>query len=520
MSKKQKPRSDGKSSGSWRGRLHDPGLAIGSALLLVLSYPYFPTWWLVFIAFVPLLLIRGQELWHRFRMGWLQGFVFHLLALSWIRETIVNYSNLDWHLALAVLLLFAIVSAFLNALFLAGGTWLVQNAGLNRFVAYPLVYAGLDLLYPQVYPYYLGMTLYRQTALIQVVDLCGMLGLSYLVVMTNCLVVDLFRRAPRWRLELAVTALCWGLVGGYGWWNLEVKQRPEPRRLSFALVQPNVLIEDRFGRQNPGSAIYRRLLEHTVEAGQGKPDLVVWPEAAYPFVWREDSGDVAGLRELVRTLGVQLIVGMVEHEGRASYNGAVLLGTDGETRARYRKINLLVFGEYLPFEDEFPILSEWIRGGGHFKPGTDYTVADLGAGFRASIPICYEMIKPHLIREFVERGTNVLINLTNDVWFGRTKCPYQHLALCVFRAVEYRLPFLRATNTGISAHVDQDGRLLATTALFEPATLVGTVDVAPEFSLYREFGPWFELLVAVALVVALLRGVWRQRRLGRAENKA
>jgi len=157
-------------------------------------------------------------------------------------------------------------------------------------------------------------------------------------------------------------------------------------------------------------------------------------------------------------------------------NSAFLLRPDGVPAGRYDKVHLVPYGEYVPLRKIFPFIGKLVVGVGDFRPGEGFHPIR-GEGWNLGVLICYEGIFPEAARAYKREGATLLVNITNDAWFGRTSAPYQHLSMTVFRAVETRLYLVRAANTGISAIVDPAGKILSRTPIFERAVLKGEVKI-------------------------------------------
>jgi apolipoprotein N-acyltransferase len=197
------------------------------------------------------------------------------------------------------------------------------------------------------------------------------------------------------------------------------------------------------------------------------------------------------------------------------YNSAFLVGPDATVRGRYDKIHLVPFGEYMPLRGMLFFLDKLVYGIGDFRRGEDYTVMAIPQG-RFGVLICFEVIFPDLVRHFVDRGAQFLVNLTNDAWFGNSPASYQHLSMVVFRAIENRVPVVRAANTGISAVIDPTGRVLQQTDLFVRTRIQARITPAVgRVPFYTRFGDVFAyaclLLTAQALVWEVIQR-WRRAR--------
>ncbi len=198
-------------------------------------------------------------------------------------------------------------------------------------------------------------------------------------------------------------------------------------------------------------------------------------------------------------------------DARKTYNSAMLLDGDGRVLGRYDKNYLLIFGEYIPFGDRFPQFYEWLPEASHFYPGTTVETFPF-KGHQLGVMICYEDIIPRFTRRLADKDPNVIINVTNDAWFGKTSEPAHHLALATFRAIENRLWLVRSTNTGISAFVDSAGRIVGATDLDNPEVLVRDVPMLQSNTIYRSLGDWFAWLLGLATMVAATNAALASRR--------
>jgi len=248
-------------------------------------------------------------------------------------------------------------------------------------------------------------------------------------------------------------------------------------------------------------AIYGRL---TRAAASRQPALIVWPETAVPFLL---SGDprTATIADSARQTHAYLLTGALDRRDGVLQNSAVLVGPDGVIAGEYAKRHLVPFGEYVPLKNLLWFVNV-LAGGtiGELTPGTTSDVFPTSVG-RLGVFICYEAIFPSEVRDFVRAGADVLVNITNDAWFGRSAAPVQHLAMATFRAIETHRYLIRAANTGISAIVAPDGEIIQASALFTPAVLAGTVSAIPRHTPYVHYGDAFAWgTVIVSTIVALV----------------
>jgi apolipoprotein N-acyltransferase len=263
------------------------------------------------------------------------------------------------------------------------------------------------------------------------------------------------------------------------------------------------------------SANVERHLVLTQRAADAGARLVVWPESSVPFLFDENPALAALLRDTARRREIYLFFGNDDRErrpeGRRIHVGAKLLDPSGELTLRYHKIQLVPFGEYVPLQPLFTLggrfAAKLVQEVSDFTPGTE-AVTGLVDGHRIGGFICYEAIFPSLVRRFAAGGAELLVNVTNDAWYGTTSAPHQHLAMAAFRAIENRRYLVRAANTGITAVVDPRGRVIEPTRLFDTTVLVREVPFVAETTFYARHGNLFAQACAamsLALLAATLR---------------
>jgi apolipoprotein N-acyltransferase len=255
----------------------------------------------------------------------------------------------------------------------------------------------------------------------------------------------------------------------------------------------------------------------------------VWPESATPFFFEIESALADPVRRLAVQTRTPFLIGTDEYErvgdDERSYNAAVLVGADGRTRASYRKMHLVPFGEYVPWKHALFFVGPLVDAVSDFAPGTEPTVFDLGgdlAGVRVSASICYESVYPDIARTFVARGSQLLITITNDAWFGRSSAAYQHFDMGAMRAIEEGRFMVRAANTGVSGGVDPYGRAFAETTLFEATQVTADVRLLDTRTIYGRTGDlivWLSLtVVALVLLIPLMRNVRHRVHMGRSRQ--
>ena len=283
---------------------------------------------------------------------------------------------------------------------------------------------------------------------------------------------------------------------GFGKRALEKWEDPPPTATSLrvALAQGNIPQNLKWNPlfQDQVMDTYRDL---SLKAIPSKPDLIVWPEAAIPFYYSLDKIYSEFVKNIARNTGTPLLIGgpylEIENKVRTSYNSAYLIANNGETLGRYDKIHLVPFGEFVPFQDILWFVNKMVEGIGSFGRGKQVGVFDLNS-YKLGISICYEIIFPDLVRLQVDKGAQFLVNITNDAWFGKSAASYQHMDMVALRAVENRVPIVRAANTGITGTIDPTGNIRQTTELFKTDLVI--TDITPSQSVktfYSRHGDLF-----------------------------
>jgi apolipoprotein N-acyltransferase len=300
------------------------------------------------------------------------------------------------------------------------------------------------------------------------------------------------------------------LLGGVSTWGAarvadgSLTRQGTPVRLG--LVQPNISQEQKWDRSRAGD-ISRQFTALTRRAVADGAEAVLWPESATPYLFNEDPVQAEGVRALVRESGVPLLFGTDEVERGSPdrfYNSAFVLDPSGAVAAVYRKMQLVPFGEFVPLKGLLFFVSPLVEAVSEFAPGERVTMLPL-AGHMASTAICYEVVYPHLVRQAVLEGSELLTTITNDAWYGHSSAPYQHFELASMRAIEQGRYLARAANTGISGLVDPYGRVVVKTAVFEDAVVTAEARFLSSRTLYATIG---DAVAVASLAVALAAAGW------------
>ena len=496
-------------------------MAVVSGFLLFLSFPKYGSGIFAWIALIPLCFaLKDAQPKEGFKIGFLTGLIAHVGILYWIVYVVVQYGYLPIYVGISVMLLLAAYLSVYTACFSMGIVFL-QGKGIPFFLSAPLLWTILEYVRSHLmtgFPWEnLAYSQYLYPNIIQISDITGTYGISFAIVLINASFYDLLSMRKRKRLlftEAATAGIMIVLIFAYGHFRIEaiselLKKAP---RLDVSLVQGNIDQNLKWNShyQVQTINIYRSLSLKSATSGNG---LIVWPETAAPFYFQQPGKMQEAVIDVAKISGSAILFGSPsyerEKENTSYMNSAFLLKPDGTLIGRYDKVHLVPYGEYVPLRRYFPFIAKLVVGVGDFKPGKGFYPL-LIDGHRLGVLICYEGIFPEAAGDYKRNGAELLINITNDAWFGRTSAPIQHLSMTVFRAVENRLYLVRAANTGISAIIDPTGEIISRTGLFERTVLQGDVKIIDEKTFYAAYGDLFVYVCIIALFVIYISS--RQRR--------
>lgn len=389
------------------------------------------------------------------------------------------------------------------------------------------------VLFPQFPWNNAGIALHANIPLIQIADITGVGGLSFLIVLANLMLVATVKRlvlevgkgVRRPHYDFAVTVALVALAWGYGMRQFYMPQ-PETVEFSFAAVQANIPQNIR-NNLTFESDVQARYTQHTQVALAMKPDLVLWPESATPRPLFNDQGTWDYVRALAESHDGDFLLGTVHFSEQGDYNSVTLLGNHGKEAQMYHKMHLVPFGEYVPFRSAFPLFA-WIVGDlvpDDFDPGAYPVVLEMSAKpVKIGPLICFEDVIGDLARQFALRGAQAFAVVTNDGWFLASAGSRQHAAHAVFRCAENKLPMIRAANTGVTCMVDRLGMVRETLQsekgdTYIEGVLFGKVSAPknPVPTFYSRYGEVFSIACLVAASLAAARFFLRRRK---SENSA
>ena len=525
----------------WRLRL----LTFVSAVLQALIFPNPAISWLSWIALVPLLiaLMDCKRPLHGFILAFECGVIWYLFTCMWIFHVMHVYGGLSSVLSLFVLFLFAIYMGLYPAFF----GWLFVRLALHEkfgiskaLVVAPFIWITVELARTHVvsFPWnLLGYAQIENVGLTRLATVTGVYGVSFVIIAVNVLFAFASLKGPiRDRVFLAAMSVALVLQ------SLSVIHPPlAAAHQQVTLLQPNLPMNDSQWTQDEFDKNVTEFARKSSTGAQSsnEPKIILWPESPAPFYENDPK-----LRVPVMTLaGKQnafVVMGVYGLESRQVpgqpydvYNSALIIAPNGERLGRYDKIHLVPFGEYVPFKSMFFFLDSITHDVGGFSRGTERKVFKLNtaplaapmpdmpgmehnamppttASKQASTPktlsiiICYEAVFPDEVRQFVNNGAQVLLNISNDGWYGPLGATRQHLNIVRMRAIENHRWLLRATNTGITATIDPYGRLISQTKIDQAAVLHSQFEYLADTTFYTHHGDLFAYLCAIITLVTML----------------
>lgn len=501
-----------------------------SSLLLTLAFPSFSFWPLAWFGMVPLfIVIQNKSPLQSFWLGWTQGILFYLGTLTWIINTMVNYGNLPLIVSVFLLALLAMYLGVYTGLFCFFLARFKRNQ-VNKWIAAPFIWVSLEYIKAHIltgFPWAsLGYSQFNNLQVIQIADVTGVYGLSFLIIFVNVsffLVLDYFYFFQPEKREVSamknhITAALFLLIitFGYGSWKSSYFSNYAGKKpLKVALIQGNIDQSHKWDILFQNS-VYETYKKMTLESAEKKPDLIVWPETATPFSFSSDRVHRSKLLQLGKESGSHILFGSPNFDKKdrkiTLYNSAYLISPEKKVLGQYDKIHLVPFGEYVPFKKLLFFVDKMVVGIGDFGSGTEHTVFSMPKG-KFSTLICFEVIFPDLVRRFVKEGAEFLVNITNDAWFGKSAASYQHISMVVFRAVENRRPIIRAANTGVTGIINSRGEIISQTDIFARGKIIGNIYPEKNYqTIYTRYGDFFAIAVLLCTIIYGGIGISRKKK--------
>jgi apolipoprotein N-acyltransferase len=479
--------------------------------------------WIAWIALVPLLIsLGGKSSSVALKLGLLAGLSHYLTLVYWIVVVLSHYGNINFIFSVGILFLLCLYLALYPAFFALILVGFEKNAlfpfwGASWWVALEYARAHIMTGFPWCL---LGYSQYSRLPLIQISDVVGVYGVSFIIVLVNLLLYSIFlapspRKGKSVAIEIILSSLLIGCILAYGYNNLREKAARTSRRkaLRAAVIQGNI---DQSQKWNPDFqektlAIYNGLSGKAVDF---KPQIIIWPETAVPFFFQDRSHLSQEVLRAAKTTNATILFGSPAYQKDKGttlyYNRAYVVSKDRVFDC-YDKVHLVPFGEYVPLKKYLPFVHRLVPAAGDFSPGRvirPISAPDLQIG----VLICFEAIFPDISRKLAMQGSELLVNITNDAWFGRTSAPYQHLSMAVFRCIENDLPMARAANTGISAFILARGKIVEKGGLFEREVLRKEIRLGGRKTFYSQRGDIFAILTIVITVARLVWTLIKERR--------
>ncbi|MCX5681129.1 MAG: apolipoprotein N-acyltransferase [Candidatus Omnitrophica bacterium] len=522
-------------------------LCILSAIFLTLSFPKINLSLLAFVALVPLMLaLDGLKAKKCFSLSYFCGALFFFMVFFWVLFVT----------RLGTVFLLAFLSLYFG-LFGLGYCWLSQKRVLAKIFLIPALWVSIEYVRAHFLTGFgwalLGHSQYQNLWLIQMADMTGVYGISFLVVMVNVIVTEpillglklaetgtsqfhlnatlrkigaeavFAKQKPPLKeffVSWAIVSLVFGASVVYS--LLALKNNFEGPKIKVGVAQGNISLERRW-RPQSRPFILRDYFAFSEELVKEKVDLIVWPESSYPGIQGEQPEFFALLKDFIAETKTPHLIGIITQEGNNYFNSALLFSSQGEVVGRYDKLHLVPFGEYLPLRKKLPFLAGIVPID-DFLPGNQYTLfkvsqrSEGGKAFFCSVLICFEDTIPELASGFVKNGANLLVNISNDAWFGDTKEPFLHLQSAVFRSIENRRYLVRCGNVGVSCFVDPYGRIVSRVEAQGKSAYVSGARAQDVFlinakTIYTKFGDFFAYFcISGILVMAILNSVHRPKK--------
>jgi apolipoprotein N-acyltransferase len=506
-----------------------------SAPLFILSFPPFDWEVLAWIALVPLFMaIHHQRVGRAFAICFVMAIASFMGVFCWI-NVISGFRVIDF--ILSGLYLASYVGMFGSAF-----VFISAHSRMPTILTAPMLWAAMEYIRSHFLfvnlPWALfGHTQYLNLPFIQIASWTGVYGVSFVLVLVNTAIAATLlnirngqcaSQQIRVGLRPALAALII-LVGclGYGWRMLSFH---EEATLEVAIIQPNIAQAVKWDPAYRAENLERHIALTKAAALNGKPTLIIWPEAALPSTLHKDRSLLASMSQLAQETSTYLLVGgasrpkfgPAEFRGSHWMNSAFLISPRGAIEQQHNKMRLLPFAEYLPYRDIVPYPQRLHSTAGYFTPGHEYTIFSI-PGARFGVLICWENIFPDLARQFASGGAQFLINITNEAWFGESGAPYQFLSMSVFRAVENRMAIARSANTGISAFIDPHGRVKGRVQdghkdVFVSGYLRGGLSLSREPTFYTIHGDVFAYATLLGSLSTLIIAACLRTRLVRARK--
>ncbi|MCK5534112.1 apolipoprotein N-acyltransferase [bacterium] len=492
-----------------------------SGCLLILIFPNFNYSSFAWISLIPLLIAVEKENFSSvFYLGFLSGVIAYTGILYWLGETMIKYGQMPAILSYLILLALVFYLAVYVGVFCLLYKFFVLHVSsrLLHILFGGFLWVFLELCrscFFSGFPWaLLGYSQWKNTFLIQIAGITGSYGVSFLIVIFNIALLKILD--TQWRGEklrkkiqiIIIVGMGLSVCYSYGYVVIRQAEKEDKSSVKVVVLQGNIPQKMKWDSAYKPQImrVYTELVKKTKSLN---PQLIVWPEAAIPGYVNYEHDLSRWLEELIKQSGCNHIIGGPDikyskksFEKERYYNSAFLFSSEGKILNQHDKIHLVPFGEMVPLRWLFSKVINVLNEIGDFDKGKEIRILKLPE-IDAGVFICFEIIFPNLIRRFVNKGAKIIINITNDAWFGKTSAPYQHFSTCVFRAVENRIYVVRAANTGISGFIDPFGRIKKTFPLFVKGYLHYDVFLSTKKTFYTKYGNVFAYGCSIMVVILM-----------------
>ncbi len=479
-------------------------LVVLSGILTALSFPKFNLSFLAWISLIPFLFVLAKKTPKQsFVLGLIAGISFNAILIYWIPDVPTHYGNLPIGLSLLIYAVFVLYLALFWAFFSLCFAKIRRVYHNLSFLLAPFLWIAFEYILTHLltgFPWgLLGYSQYKNLWFLQLASIAGIYGLSFILVLFQSSFVYSMIHKRRMPFFLVLSLIL--IVHTWGWLSL-TKTLDTTDSFKASVIQGNVSSDIDWNQISDQQKLnlFQRHLDLSASAYAEGSGLIVWPEFTVPLCFSCPYGIYQEYKQrildFVEETGSTLLVGTNEttvSQQNALYFNTALCIHHGQGLTKYYKMHLVPFGEYTPYKKVFFFVEKMTHAIGEITPGSEYVLHEY-RGKKFGSPICYEIIFPYLVRNFVKKGAEFLVTITNDGWYGKSSAPYQHFAIAAVRAVENRRYLLRSATTGVSGIVDPYGRIILRSEMMTQTYLTDTILPNDKLTLYTSWGDYLPLL--------------------------
>lgn len=448
-------------------------ILLGSTLLFLASPPYDLFYLAYFAISIALSTLKKPS--EGFKKGFLFGLIYSMLTMYWITHVLKHYGNLPLPIAISLMLLLCMYLALYYAVFFK--IFVLLRKRLTPYF-FPLIMSLIFVILEVIRSYalsgfpwmLLGYTQHSFLSLIQIANPLGVYGVSFVVIFFNISLTYLTEKKWTYRINLIIALTFFILSVLYG--NHRIKtiksNLNNKEAVTVSVIQGNIDQSQKW-EKSLQKQIIDKYISLTEKELVNNPTIIIWPETALPFIYAIDIDLTEYLKKFLSEKNFFLFTGFPHYDygddGKLYYTNSAGIFYKGELINKYHKTHLVPFGEYVPLKKILFFVDKLVVSAGDFLAGKKLKILSAN-NLKIGTLICYESIFPEISKEYKLKGANILINITNDAWFGKTSAPYQHFAMSKFRAIENELFLIRSANTGISGIISPLGEVLVSTPIF------------------------------------------------------